>query len=124
MADIIGKTIGVVDWTFNVTNDNDVEVKNVKVKIDFRSCPDTDITSWLCANRAIALQRPLRKLKADSIRELSGNIIIRAENAGQKIVSRNEQITEAKKTFLAAGIDDAQATEYATKLVDNPELAE
>lgn len=107
----IGQKIGKIDHTFATKNEAG-EVVQIKQTFDFTTASDVAIKQWLVSNRVIARQVPLRKLTAQEIRALDGKTI-KAETAGHKIVSREEQI----KGFEAAGFP----RKLALFAVDNPE---
>jgi len=107
MENTLGKAIGIVKDTFEVTLEKgkDTEQKTkLTVKFDFNTVDDTTIKSWLCGNRRIAFQAQLRQLTIEEIQALNGSVIT-AQNAGQKIKSASEQI----QGLIAAGVPEALA---------------
>lgn len=116
----IGSVIGKVKDTFKTTNEAGESV-TISVEYDFTRSSDNDIKEWLCGNRRIAMQRPLRKLSAKEIESIDGTIIP-AENAGKKVVSKEEYIQGFMNLFIGQGIDEVTARKLAETAVDNPEL--
>lgn len=108
---IIGKTIGVVSHSFNITND-DKEKVSLSIKIDFTSATDSDIKSWLVSNRVIQGQRPWRALSKVELEALNGRTFT-AQDIGKKVKSRAEQVA----ALVAAGLPE----KLAVFSVDNPE---
>ncbi len=115
----LGKLIGIIEHRFTVTNDAKVET-SITVKFDFSTAHNEDIKQWLCGNRTIAFQRPLKKLSASEIKELDGTIIL-AQGAGSKVKSRQEQIMAFRNAFMAAGVEESKAGLLAIAAVDNPQ---
>ena len=91
----------------------------ISINVDFSTASDNEIISWLLSDRVIAGQRPWRSLSIDEIKELDGTTFV-AQNIGQKVKSRSEQIAAFQAAFISAGIDEEQATILATAAVDNP----
>lgn len=116
----IGQLVGVIDHTFNITNDKDEKVQ-VAVKIDFRTASNSDIKTWLTSNRIIAGQRPWRALSAAELKALNDTTFI-AQNIGQKVRSRAEQVNDLKSTFMKSGIEEKKAEQLAITAIDNPDL--
>jgi hypothetical protein len=110
MENILGRAIGKVSHSFNITNSNDEKV-SLTVAVDFSTASDQDIKSWLVSNRIIAGQRPWRALSKVELEALNGKTFI-AQNIGQKVKSREEQI----QALQAAGLPRKLA-EFS---VDNP----
>lgn len=120
-ARTLGQMIGIVKHTFSIKNSHDVIVKSVTVMIDFRSASDIDIKSWLCGNRIIAGQRVWRALSEREIKTNVDGATFIAENIGQKVKSRDEQIMTLARAFMASGqIDAENALKLATAAFDNP----
>jgi len=120
MSNEIGKAIGTIRHSLNITNDNGEKVQ-LTIGIDFSSASDNDIKSWLASNRIIAGQRPWRKLSVSELNELNGHTFV-AQNIGQKVKSRNEQISQFEQAFVNAGVGQEKAHELAMAAVDNPQL--
>ena len=120
MSNKLGQLIGVVEHNFSVTNNAGVEVKGLKVNIDFSTATDIEIKSWLCSNRGIAGQRPWRALSEKELKELSGKTF-NACTIGTKVKSRDEQKQDLINTFVNAGLPLEKATELALAALDNPE---
>lgn len=116
----LGQQLGIINDTFDVTNDFNETVTNISVKYDFRASSDDDIKSWLCGNRRIPLQRVMRKLHKSELIELK-NMTFLADDVGHKIQSRTEQIDMFYKAFLAANVPDKRAMELAIAAIDNPD---
>jgi len=116
MNNALGTMIGIVRHAFSTTN-NAGQTAQVTMKFDFRSATDEDIKSWLCGNRAIARQRPMKKLSQAEMLALD-NMTVRAENAGKAIVSRSEQI----KTYTSAGVPEAMAIAIIDGKIDDDKL--
>ena len=104
MANIIGKTIGIVDHTFKTKLDNG-DVVTLAIKFDFASASDEEITSWLVSNRVIAFQRPIRSLTAIEAKKLTGSKVD-ASGCGKKIASEDETFKAGIKALRAMGQDD------------------
>ena len=121
MANTLGSLIGKVQHSFSVKNDNEEKVQ-LNVTFDFTSSSDSDVRSWLCGNRAIVLQRPLRALSVGEIKALNGSVID-ATHAGRKVESPQEKVRTAIRALRAIGQDDA-ADELEAKLNDKGEKAE
>jgi hypothetical protein len=111
MENILGKAIGKVSHSFNITNSNDEKV-SLTVAVDFSTASDSDIKAWLVSNRIIAGQRPWRALSKIELESLNGKTFV-AQNIGQKVKSREEQIQQ----LVAAGLPRKLA-EFS---VDNPQ---
>jgi hypothetical protein len=107
---ILGKAIGKVSHSFNITNDAGNKV-SLTITVDFSTASDQDIKSWLVSNRVIAGQRPWRALSKAELKAINGRTFM-AQNIGQKVKSREEQI----QTLVAAGLPRKLA-EFS---VDNP----
>jgi hypothetical protein len=107
----LGQMIGKVNHTLSITNDKG-EQTTISVLFDFTTSTNQDIKSWLCGNRTIAFQRPTRSLSVKEIEALNGTTII-AQNAGQKIKSKEEKVSQ----LVSAGLPRKLA-EFA---VDNPD---
>ena len=120
MSNELGRLVGVITDNFAVKNDAGDTVQ-LHVKYDFSTASDEDIKSWLCGNRRIAMQRPLRKLSAEEITNLNG-VTILAQDAGKKVKSKEDQIQEFVNAFVGQGIDPEMARKLATAAVENPQL--
>ena len=120
MSNELGRLIGTLVDNFNVKNDYKDTVQ-LKVSYDFSTATDEDIKSWLCGNRRIAMQRPLRKLSAEEITNLYG-VTILAQDAGKKVKSKEDKIQEFVAAFTSQGIDPEMAKRLATAAVENPQL--
>ena len=107
----LGQTIGTIVHAFNTKLDNGDKAQT-SIKFDFTSASDSDIKSWLVSNRVISFQRVARKLDLDEIEDINGTVII-AQNAGQTIKSRSEQIAQLVNGGIPVGL--------ATVAIDNPE---
>ncbi len=116
----LGLIIGQVKDSFKVTNDAGDTV-NLQIEYDFSGSTNQEIISWLCGNRRIAMQRPLRKLSAKELEDLDGQTVP-ASNAGKKMKSQEEQIEGFMAAFTAQGIDIETARKLATAAVENPQL--
>jgi len=112
MENTLGQMIGTLNHALSITNDNKEKV-SIMVKIDFTTASDIDIKSWLCGSRAIAFQRPTRMLSKTEIEALNNTTVI-AQNAGQKVKSRKEQI--ASLTAIGLPLNVAEAA------IDNPAI--
>lgn len=110
MGNNIGELIGKVVDNFSITNDGQDKVQ-LKVEFDFSTSTDVDITSWLCGNRRIALQRPARAMSKDELNDLN-NTTIMAVDAGKKVKTRAEKI----KVYTSMGLPE----DVAIMAVDNP----
>lgn len=110
----IGKSIGVTEHTLSITNEHDEKV-TIKVKFDYSTTSNADIIAWLNANRAIAFQRPARKLSVEEIKSLDGSTI-EAKSAGRKVQSREEKV----QNLINAGMPRKLA-EFS---IDNPQAFE
>ena len=115
MSNVLGTMIGIVRHAFSTTN-NSGQTVQVTMKFDFRNATDEDIKSWLCG-RAIAKQRPMKKLSQAEMLALDG-LTVRAEHAGKAIVSRSEQI----KTYTSAGVPEAMAIAIIDGKIDDTKL--
>ena len=120
MSNELGMLVGVITDNFAVKNDAGDTVQ-LHVKYDFSTASDEDIKSWLCGNRRIAMQRPLRKLSVEEITNLNG-VTILAQDAGKKVKSKEDQIQEFVNAFVGQGIDPEMAKRLATAAVENPQL--
>ena len=120
MSNELGRLIGTLVDNFNVKNDYKDTVQ-LKVSYDFSTATDEDIKSWLCGNRRIAMQRPMRKLSANEIENLYG-VTILAQDAGKKVKSKEDKIQEFVNAFVGQGIDPEMARKLATAAVENPQL--
>ena len=116
MSNTLGAMIGIVRHAFSTTN-NAGQTAQIALKFDFRSATDEDIKSWLCGNRAIARQRPMKKLSQAEMLALDG-LTVRAEHAGKAIVSRSEQI----KAYTSAGVPEAMAIAIIDGKIDDAKL--
>ena len=121
MADTLGSLIGKVQHSFSVKNEAEEKVQ-LNVTFDFTSSSDIDIRSWLCGNRAIVLQRPLRALSISEIKALNSSVI-EATHAGRKVQSATEKVVTAIRALRAIGQNDA-ADELEAKLNEKDEKAE
>lgn len=106
----LGKTIGTVVDNFEVTNNAGVKVQ-LRLNYDFSTCADSDIKSWLCGNRRISAQRPMRSLSEAEIKALDGTVI-NALDCGKKVKSDEEIKAEYKARFNAAS-DEIKAAMIA-----------
>ena len=113
MANTLGAIIGKVKHSFSITND-DKEKVQVSVTFDFSTCTDTDVKSWLCGNRAIVLQRPLRALSITEIAKIDGTVID-ASHAGRKVQSVEEKLNAAIAALRSIGMNE-QADELEAEL--------
>jgi len=120
--DQIGRAIGIVKHTLSITNVHEDKVQ-ITVNVDFRTASDVDIKTWLTSNRVIAGQRPWRSLSKDELEALNDQTFI-AQNIGQKVKSREEQLVTLENGFISAGVDAAKAKLLAMTAMDNPELLE
>jgi hypothetical protein len=118
----LGQMIGIVGHKLGITNKKDEKV-TITVNIDFRTSTDADIRSWLAANRVVAGQRPWRNLSKEEIKALDGQTLV-AQNIGQKVKSKEEQIAMFENMFLAAGSDITRdkARRLAIAAYEHPEL--
>jgi len=104
MANTLGNLIGKVKHSFSITNDAKEKVQ-VSVTFDFSTCTDADIKSWLCGNRAIVLQRPLRALSIGEIAKVDGTVID-ASHAGRKVQSVEEKLNAAIAALRSIGMNE------------------
>ena len=104
----LGQTIGKVVDDFTITNDAEDKVR-VRLTFDFGSATDSDIKSWLCGNRRIALQRPARARSKDELEALNGQVI-QATDAGKKVKTLAERKAEARA--ILAALKAAHPEEY------------
>jgi len=118
MEKTLGQMIGHVEHSFSVKNDHGESVQ-LRLIIDFSTSTDVEIRNWLVANRVIAFQRPARSLSKDELKALDGSTVL-ANQAGQKIKSREEQLNQLITTFVNAGVSREQAKVLATAALDNP----
>jgi len=102
----LGQMIGLVEDNFKVTNNAGVETQ-LRVKYDFSTTPDADIKSWLCGNRRISAQRPMRSLTSEQIKEIDG-ATINALDCGKKVKS-DEQVKAEYKARFNASSDEVKA---------------
>ncbi len=116
----LGRMIGKISDSFKVTNDAG-GVVSLLITYDFENATDSDIRSWLCGNRRIAMQRPLRKLSVKELEELNGTTVPAGE-CGKKVKSAEEQIQVFMAAFTSQGIDVELARKLATAAVENPSL--
>lgn len=116
----IGQMLGVVAHTFNITNDKGDKTQ-ITINIDFRTATNLDCRGWGVGSRIIAGQRPWRTLSLAELIALNGTTFI-AQNIGQKVRSRSEQINDLKSTFMKAGIAEKKAEQLAMTAIDNPDL--
>lgn len=107
----LGEMIGVLVDNFEITNDVKEKVK-MKIKFDFTSTSDTDIKNWLCGNRRIAWQRPARAMSKEELEGLNNTAVI-AQNAGQKVKSVKELVSE----YVSIGIPE----NLALMMINEPE---
>ena len=96
-GNVLGSSIGIVDHSFSITNDNGDKVQ-LSIKIDFSNSSDQDLKTWLVSNRIIAGQRPWRSLSKDELVKLNG-MIFQAETIGQKVKSLKETTTALLNQF-------------------------
>lgn len=99
----IGQSIGLVKHTFKTTNDNK-ESATIGITFDFSSCSDVDIKNWLCSNRAIIMQRPLRDLTLAEMKALDGSTVD-ASACGKKVKSKHEQFLAGIAALKACGME-------------------
>ncbi len=111
MPNELGKLIGEQSHSFNIKNDHEDKVA-LSITVDFTTASDQDIIGWLVSNRTIAGQRPWRSLSKEELTDLNNTTFI-AQNIGQKVKSRVEQI----QALVNAGLPE----KLATFAVDNPE---
>lgn len=114
----LGQRIGIVGKTCKVTNEKGNAV-TITVKIDFSTASDTDIKTWLSADRIIAGQRPWRKLSKDEIEAMDGQTF-NALTIGTKVRSKAEQMQDMINVFVASGVALEQATALAEAAINNP----
>ena len=110
MAKKLGEMIGKVAHTFSTKNHAGDRIQTT-ITFDFSTCSDSDVKQWLVSDRTIALQRPMRSLSSDEIKEMDGSIILATE-VGKKVKSRAERIAE----LVNVGIPE----KIAEVAVDNP----
>ena len=108
----LGQTIGIIKQTLKVSQSKGGPSEQITINIDFSTATDEDIKAWLGSNRAIAGQRPWRRLSIEDIKGLNGNTFI-AQSIGQKVESREDRIQRLMNSF---GIGE----EAATFAFDNP----
>ena len=96
-GNVLGSSIGIVDHSFSITNDNGDKVQ-LSIKIDFSNSSDQDLKTWLVSNRIIAGQRPWRSLSKDELIKLNGTTF-QAETIGQKVKSLKETTTALLSQF-------------------------
>jgi endogenous inhibitor of DNA gyrase (YacG/DUF329 family) len=108
----LGQLIGLVKHTFKTTNDNK-ESATITVSFDFGNCSDVDLKNWLCSNRAIIMQRPLRDLTLAEMKALD-NTTVDASTCGKKVKSKHEQVLAGIAALRAAGMND-EANEILAK---------
>ena len=119
MSNKLGALIGKVKHTLSITNDAGDEVKAITIGIDFTNSTDTEITSWLCSNRAITGQRPWRKLSKDELSALNGKTFS-ASTIGTKVKSKDEQLTNIKNVLRASGlVTEDELDEKAEQIYNN-----
>jgi hypothetical protein len=108
---------GIEKTAIRVTNDNKEKV-TISVNFDYRNVAENDMLDWASSNRVIAFQRVLRTLSANEIKALDGRTID-ARYAGHKIESDEKIRARFYETFLAAGLDETEASEMADKAMAN-----
>ena len=108
----LGQLIGLVKHTFKTTNDNK-ESATITVSFDFGNCSDVDLKNWLCSNRAIIMQRPLRDLTLAEMKALD-NTTVDASTCGKKVKSKHEQVLAGIAALRAAGMN-SEADEILAK---------
>ena len=119
MSNNLGALVKVLTHTFSITNDAGDEVKSITIGIDFTNSSDTEIKNWLCSNRAIAGQRPWRKLSKDELSALNGKIFP-ASTIGTKVKSKDEQIQNIKNVLRASGlVTEDELDEKAEQIYNN-----
>ena len=119
MSNNLGSLIGKVKHTLSITNDAGDEVKSIIIGIDFTNSTDNEIKNWLCSNRGIAGQRPWRKLSKDELSALNGKIF-KASSIGQKVKSKDEQLTNIKNVLRASGlVTEDELDEKAEQIYNN-----
>lgn len=112
MANTLGKLIGIIAHSFNITN-NAGDKASLKVYFDCTTASDDEIRSWIASDRCIALARPSRGLDINTIKSLDGTTIM-ATKAGHKPKSPKERIED----LVASGMDE----QMATIMVNDPVL--
>jgi endogenous inhibitor of DNA gyrase (YacG/DUF329 family) len=113
----IGQSIGLVKHTFKTTNDSK-ESATITISFDFSTCSDVDLRNWLCSNRAIIMQRPLRDLSLNEIKALDGTTVD-ASQCGKKVKSVHDQFMTGIAGLRGAGMGelaDKLLNEYRVKL--------
>lgn len=108
----IGQTIGLVKHTFKTTNDNK-ESATIAITFDFGNCSDVDLKNWLCSNRAIIMQRPLRDLTLAEMKALDGTTVD-ASTCGKKVKSKHDQFMVGVAALRSCGMT-AEADELLSK---------
>lgn len=112
----IGQTIGLVKHTFKTTNDAK-ESATITVSFDFSTCSDVDLKNWLCSNRAIIMQRPLRDLTLAEMKALDGTTVD-ASTCGKKVKSKHEQFMAGVAALRSVGMN-TEADELVAKYNEN-----
>lgn len=87
----LGQLIGKVVQNFSIKGDAGWSTQG-SITIDFTTCTDAEIKSWLASNRVIAGQRPWRSLSSAEFSETINGKVFLAQNIGQKVKSRSEQV--------------------------------
>ena len=114
----LGQLIGIQKHSCKTTLPSGESATNT-IKIDFTTSSDNEVISWLCANRAIAGQRPWKGLSIDELKALDGQTFS-ANRIGQKVKSKADKIEALYDTFVSIGMDEDKALDLATKTVNNP----
>jgi hypothetical protein len=116
----LGQLIGKVRHSFRTTNNAGESVTTTQV-IDFTTADDNSIKSWLCGNRAIARQRPMKPLSAAEMEALNGKTF-KAETAGCAIESDTKVVEKATTAFENMTKDQQEL--YIAQLKERMESAE
>ena len=108
----IGQIIGLVKHTFKTTNDTK-ESATIAITFDFSTCSDVDLKNWLCSNRAIIMQRPLRDLTLAEMKALDGTTVD-ASQCGKKVKSKHDQFLAGVAALKSCGME-VEAAELLAK---------
>jgi hypothetical protein len=100
----LGKRIGKVSKACKVTIGSG-ESATINIEIDFSNASDTDVRSWLAADRVIAFQRPTRLLTIDEIKGLDGQTFD-ATTIGTKAKSKIDTIKSVLNAYSGKSKDE------------------
>ena len=109
-----------ISGSFKADGDS-TESKTVTLRFIVQDVPLIDLITPALSSKKIAWVNGPGRTRYDAWKDRS-IIEVDYTSPAKRVITREERIEMTRQAFLRAGLKDPQATELATKSVDNPEI--